>query len=351
MRLLTCFLVILAVAIQRDRRILGHDLQEPGEQEETASLVQAADGTLIITTAEIARDIKGYGGATPLKITIADGKITAIEALRNAETPEFFERVRTELIPKWIGTSVEEGLTKQVDGVSGATLSSGAVSETIRRALQEAADTPTPTPVTTTFAFSWKWLITLLVALAGALIPLFYKGKQYRVVQLALNVLVVGLWSGTFVSYSLMVNYLSNGASILPSLIPLLLLVVAFVYPLLGKPGHYCAWNCPLGSLQELTGRCRKRKWALSAVTLKRLGYFRDALWAVLMLLMWTGVSFAWMNYELFTAFLFRQASWAVISVALLFVVLSAFVSRPFCRFVCPVGTLFKLNQNNKRQQ
>jgi hypothetical protein len=303
----------------------------------------------VISTDELAKDIKGYGGATPLKITLADGKITQIEALRNAETPEFFERVRTELIPKWIGTTVDEGLTKQVDAVSGATLSSNAVNETIRRALQEVAETPmVATTPSSAFTFSWKWIATLLVVLAGAIVPLFYKGKRYRVVQLALNVLVVGLWSGTFVSYSLMVNYLSGGVSILPSLISLLLLTVAFVYPLFGKPGHYCAWNCPLGSLQELAGRCCKRKWVLSAKALQRLETFRDALWAVLMLMMWTGISFAWMNYELFTAFLFNQASWAVIVVALLFVALSLFVQRPFCRFVCPVGTLFKLNQNTK---
>jgi hypothetical protein len=348
MRLLTCFLVILAVAIQRDGRILGHDLHGDAGQEEAQPMASTFHGTTVISTDELAKDIKGYGGSTPLKITLADGKITQIEALRNAETPEFFERVRTELIPKWIGTTVDEGLTKQVDAVSGATLSSNAVNETIRRALQEVAETPTATATSSAFTFSWKWIATLLVVLAGAIVPLFYKGKRYRVVQLALNVLVVGLWSGTFVSYSLMVNYLSGGVSILPSLISLLLLAVVFVYPLFGKPGHYCAWNCPLGSLQELAGRCCKRKWVLSAKALQRLETFRDALWAVLMLMMWTGISFAWMNYELFTAFLFNQASWAVIVVALLFVALSLFVQRPFCRFVCPVGTLFKLNQNTK---
>jgi polyferredoxin len=63
---------------------------------------------------------------------------------------------------------------------------------------------------------------------------------------------------------------------------------------------------------------------------------------------MLTGISFAWLDYELFTAFMFQQASWVVITVALLFVALSLFVQRPFCRFVCPMGTLFKLTQNAK---
>jgi polyferredoxin len=63
---------------------------------------------------------------------------------------------------------------------------------------------------------------------------------------------------------------------------------------------------------------------------------------------MLTGISFAWLDYELFTAFMFQQASWAVITVALLFVVLSLFVQRPFCRFVCPMGILFKFNKSTK---
>jgi uncharacterized protein with FMN-binding domain len=347
MRLLTCFLVLLAVAIQRDGRYFGHDLNASNEPESEQTAVQSSDGKIVISTQEIAKDIKGYGGAIPLKITIADGKISEIEALQNAETPAFFERVRTELIPKWIGTSVKDGLHADVDGVTGATLSSNATNATIKRALQEVADNH-DLQASTRGWFSWKWLVALLVVIAGAIVPLFYKDKRYRTVQLLLNVLVVGLWSGTFVSYSLILNYLSNGASILPSLVPLILLIVAFVYPLFGKQGHYCAWNCPLGSLQELAGKCCKSKWTLSAKTLKYLNYFREGLWAVLMLVMWTGISFAWLDYELFTAFMFQSASWSVITVALLFVALSLFVQRPFCRFVCPMGTLFKLKQNTK---
>jgi hypothetical protein len=106
MPLLTCFLVILAVAIQRDGRILGHDLHGDAGQEEAQSIASTFHGRTVISTDELAKDINGYGGSTPLKITLADGKITKIEALRNAETPEFFERVCTELTPKWIGTTV-----------------------------------------------------------------------------------------------------------------------------------------------------------------------------------------------------------------------------------------------------
>jgi polyferredoxin len=66
------------------------------------------------------------------------------------------------------------------------------------------------------------------------------------------------------------------------------------------------------------------------------------------MLVMWCGVWFDWMNYELFSAFLFNQAAWGVIVAALLFVALSFVVQRPYCRFVCPTGSLFRIAQNSK---
>lgn len=69
---------------------------------------------------------------------------------------------------------------------------------------------------------------------------------------------------------------------------------------------------------------------------------FRNLLWGVLMALMLTGTWTAWMDYELFTAFLYTSASVWVIVLALAFLVLSVWVPRPYCRFVCPMGTLLR---------
>ena len=66
------------------------------------------------------------------------------------------------------------------------------------------------------------------------------------------------------------------------------------------------------------------------------------------MLLLITNVWASWMNYEMFVAFVLQSASWIVIVWALLFIVLSVWVPRPYCRFVCPTGTLFKLAQKIK---
>lgn len=259
------------------------------------------------------------------------------------------------MLDKWKGMTLEEARTAEVDGVSGATLSSDAVIATVRRGVELAAAQGGVAPVGTyslaDVRKAWaspKFLCALLVVIAGCVLPLFVRSRRYRMVQLALNVLVLGLWSGTFLSYSLMVNYLSNGVNLIVTIIPLLLLTVAFLFPLCGRKGHYCAWLCPLGSLQELAGKSVKRKWRISPHLLYSLDLFRNRLWAMLMLLMWSGVFFRWMDYELFTAFLFRQASPVVIGIAVAFILLSCVVQRPYCRFVCPTGSLFRISQNVK---
>ena len=347
-RLLTCALMLLAVAIQYSGRIAGHTIVQSDIASDTVILSGTHD-EFVINTRRIASDIKGYGGNTPLIITVYNGKIYRIDAQKNAETPEFFSQVENQLLQKYIGMTPEEVLQLQLDAVSGATLSSRAVMETMERGMAYAinqrvtskknADSSKP--------YSVKLILSFSVVLMGTVIPLVVRNRRYRIIQLILNVLILGFWSGTFLSYSLIINYLANGMNLLYSIIPIILLITAFIYPFFGKKNHYCMWLCPLGSLQDLTGKCTKYKWKLTTKTLKILDRIRNGLWALLMLLMWSGVCFEWMNYEPFSAFIFTKASWIVISIALLFVALSLVINRPYCRFVCPTGNLFRIVQNN----
>lgn len=349
--LITCFLIMLAVAINRDQQVLGRAVQKDKTDSKTDSIANNAgvDGMIIISTDELAKDVIGYGGNIPLRIYLKEGQVVKIEALKNAETPSFFQDVEQNVLPQWNGMSVEDALNKKVDGVSGATFSSRAVIESVRRGLTYAQGVEHTAPATESVSIiSLKFVCTVLVILAGAILPIFIRSTRYRKVQLLLNVVVLGFWSGTFISYSLLVNYLSNGLNVWTAIIPILLLIVAFVFPLFGKKNHYCNWVCPLGSLQEMAGKSVKYKLYIRPRYLKFLNYFRDGLWAILMLLMWAGVSFQWMDYELFTAFIFQQASTVVLVLAIVFLLLSCVVVRPYCRFVCPTGTLFRISQNTK---
>ena len=377
-------LILAAAAILRDGRILGHDLREAHEAKalKNDTLEVTPDGVFVVNTKPLAKDVLGYGGPVPLKIHIKDGRVVAVEAEPNAESPDFFNRAK-ELLNHWQNKSVDEALAEEVDAVSGATFSSKAIIANMQRGLAYAKqhgqwgedgsvgaletsappivggedgsvgalETSAPPIVGSVdgsvgaLETSAPPIVALIVVLLGAVVPLFYNNRRLHLVQLAVNVVVLGLWTGTFVSYTLFLRVFSGGVSLsaIGALAaPLLMLIVALIYPLAGRSGHYCANICPFGSAQELAGKLSRRKLRITPRVLKLLSVLRNLLWGVLMALLLTGTCTAWIDYELFTAFLYSSASVWVIVLAALFLVLSVWVPRPYCRFVCPTGALIK---------
>ena len=376
--LVVVVLILAAAAILRDGRILGHDLREAHEAKalKNDTLEVTPDGAFVVNTKPLAKDVQGFGGPVPLKIHIKDGKVAAVEAEPNAESPDFFNRAKT-LFNHWQNKSVDEGMREEVDAVSGATFSSRAIIANMQRGLAYAKqhgqwgedgsvgalgtsappieggsvgalETSAPPIVGCSVGAletSAPPIVALIVVLLGAVVPLFYNNRRLHLVQLAVNVVVLGLWTGTFVSYTLFLRIFAGGVSLstIGALAaPLLMLIVALIYPLAGRSGHYCANICPFGSAQELAGKLSRRKLRITPRVLKLLSVLRNLLWGVLMALLLTGTCTAWIDYELFTAFLYSSASVWVIVLAALFLVLSVWVPRPYCRFVCPTGALVK---------
>lgn len=361
--LVVVVLILAAAAILRDGRILGHDLREAHEAKalKNDTLEVKPDGAFVVNTKPLAKDVQGYGGPVPLKIYIKDGRVAAVEAEPNAESPDFFNRAK-ELLNHWQNKSVDEALAESVDAVSGATFSSKAIIANMQRGLAYAKQhgqwgedgsvgalgtsaSPIEGGSVGAHGTSIPSIVALIVVLLGAVVPLFYNNRRLHFVQLAVNVVVLGLWTGTFVSYTLFLRIFSGGVSL--SAIgafaaPLLMLIVALIYPLAGRSGHYCANICPFGSAQELAGKLSRRKLRITPRVLKLLSVLRNLLWGVLMALLLTGTCTAWIDYELFTAFLYSSASVWVTVLAALFLVLSVWVPRPYCRFVCPTGALIK---------
>ena len=345
--LIICILMIMAVSIRRDGRILGHDLHPSDEAAVTSpsdTLRILSDGTIVINTTPLGNDIIGYGGRVPLEISIKDGVVTHVETLENAETPRFLEKV-SPLLTKWNGLTIEQAQALEVDVITGATYTSNAIIGNMERGLNYAAQSSQENSFWSSLDISAKAIAGLIVALMAAIIPLFVKNPRYRIFQQVLNIAVLGFWCGTFLNYTALIGYMSNGINIATMLVPVILLITAFIYPLFGKKSYYCANICPFGALQELAGKCVKYKIPMSAKTVKRLDVMRQILWAVLMLCLWTGLWFDWIDYEPFSAFVVQSASWVVIAIALVFVALSTIVMRPYCRFVCPTGTLMKFSQ------
>ncbi len=114
--------------------LLGAFLFLTSQTTNTPILTKQKDITVINTT-DLASDVEGYAGTTPVKVYIKAGKVLKVEALENEETPKYFDMVEKGIMKKWDGKAVKVAEKQKVDVVTGATVSSEAVIENVRRGI------------------------------------------------------------------------------------------------------------------------------------------------------------------------------------------------------------------------
>lgn len=335
--LIIVLLMLVAAAISVNKALFGKKLM-PGPDVETKSeMVVDSDDKVTICTQGMEGTIDGFAGAVPLNITIENGRISDIEVLPNSETPSFLKRAVV-ILEQWKGKTPDDALNIKVDAVSGATYTSNALISNVNAGLSyyDGIEATNHTEV------PWKIWVALVVTLAACVVPLFVKSKIYYNVQLLANVIVLGFWTGQFLDYYMILNVVSNGIALPVGLVICVMLIAAFIYPVFGKTQHYCTHVCPLGSAQILVGQLCGYKVKMSKKVITVLDWFRRLLWGALMLTLWFDCWTDWLDWELFQAFQFESASGWIIGVAVTFIILSLIVSRPYCRFVCPTGSIFK---------
>lgn len=105
-------------------------------QTQTSEVITKENGATIVNTTTLAEDVEGYAGPTPLKIYIRKDKIEKIEPLKNVETPKYWALIKRDLLNKWNGLTTKKAATQQVDVITGATYTSEAVIENIKRGLE-----------------------------------------------------------------------------------------------------------------------------------------------------------------------------------------------------------------------
>ncbi|MBQ6177927.1 MAG: FMN-binding protein [Bacteroidales bacterium] len=105
--------------------------------EKDPSKTVLGNGTVVINTTTLCKDVDGFMGPTPIEIRIKKDTIIDITPLANEETPGYFNDA-VAILKKWIGLTPAKGLQLEVDAVSGATFSSNALIENVRAGLQRA---------------------------------------------------------------------------------------------------------------------------------------------------------------------------------------------------------------------
>ena len=295
----------------------------------------------IIYTAPYSNNIHGFAGNTPLMIALdKKQKIIGTKILSNNESASYLDHVSNKgLFNSWNGLSIQEALDKQVDAISGATYTSEAIINSLKIRLSVLNNTDYLQNKNI-----WnivKRICSLLVTLF-AMFCFFYpkKTKSYRLYLLGLSVIVLGFWQGTLLSIATIHAALVNGISFFTHCIFVIIIILSILLPFITGKRFYCTYLCPFGALQELTGKLTKKKLNIPTSINKTLIFMRKIILLCIIFLLILGVTFDLSLIEPFAAFNFQSASTFTLIFAGLFLVLSAFITKPWCRFFCPTGQL-----------
>lgn len=94
------------------------------------------DGTYVVNTTTLAKDVDGYNGPTPVEVYIKKNKIVKVLMLQNRETPKYVARIKKSLLPLFEGLKINKGAIPEVDGLTGATFTSNSVKENVVRGVR-----------------------------------------------------------------------------------------------------------------------------------------------------------------------------------------------------------------------
>ncbi len=306
----------------------------------------------LILSSPYSDKIIGFAGTTPLLIALGpEGKIKKVELLDNAESPDYVAHVREKkLFEAWTGLTIDEALNKKVDAVSGATYTSTAVIQSLKARLSVIDKAKEMTEI------SWSNVakqIVLLLILGLALYSFFrpLKSKKLRLPLLILSVGVLGFWQSSMLSLAQFLSWLTNGVPLSMQIGLFIIFLFSVLLPLFTGKAFYCVYLCPFGAAQELVGKVNKRKYILHAKLVKYLHLLRKAILIAIVFILIIGVNFDLSYIEPFSAFNLSAASLSAIVIALVSLLLSIFIHKPWCHYLCPAGQTLdwmKLKKNKK---
>ncbi len=302
----------------------------------------------------------GYGG--PLKVAVAvdsEGTVEAVAVVEHRETPTFFRKVLSgRILSEFVGMSYKDPMTlgEGIDAVTGATRTSLAFTQSVRRGVDRVAGEELGLDVSgerreIVFGFAEMALIALFVV--GAL-QRRMRGRAKKLVRL-----------GTLFAGMILLGFVLNSPFVLAHINMVLLgywpewqthlfwyILIAGLLLFKAKKewNVYCYDFCPFGAIQEFIGM-------IGGAKPRRVRWKSGLLWAQRILTL-AAISLALIfrnpgvtSYEIFgTAFRLEGSDYQFMLLAIV-VLTSLFLYRPWCRYLCPLhkNTAEGLFDNTRR--
>jgi NosR/NirI family nitrous oxide reductase transcriptional regulator len=266
----------------------------------------------------------------------------------------FWKRFRNRSLESLATLDLE---AEMIDGVSGATMTSLAVAETIRNACQKWSDlieqrtfeeAASQNQVVASggpsrqraFNTAWREWLTGGIAIAALFFSRSrWRGRRwYRLVWQITMLVAIGMISGNLLSLALLGGWTRGGIAwrFAPGLT--VLAAVALLSPLLFKGNVYCDHICPHGILQQWIRPQKGRQivpFFKALMVAATVGLIALALLSVIAP---TTIHLAWLEpFDLYASGVLFSVSAAVWCLSL---VLARLTPMGYCRLACPTGRL-----------
>jgi membrane-associated protease RseP (regulator of RpoE activity) len=317
-------------------------------------------GVAFVTTEVCPRESEGYQGpiSTLVGLSVA-GKITGVTLLYHTESVKKTGDHLEQFVKQYVDRDAAGPfvLGGDVDAITGATVTSSAINRSIEvgsrivltEVLGSAPAARSSGPGLTLQLVVWNLDAVLLLGVVALALWGYTRGDQtVRFVVLGMGLVFLGYLKGGGLSVHDAINVAEGHLPPFASTVYwyTLVVLVGLTALLIGR--FYCGWLCPFGALSEMLYRAlpRLRIRVPSRVDqlLRLLKYL--VLTVILLALLFMGQARTGAVIEIVEPFetLFRLSgtllSWVTVA---FFLASSVFVSRAYCRYVCPLGALLAL--------
>jgi len=302
---------------------------------------------------------EGYGYEGPILTAVAvhpEGfEIIGTAIIQHKEWPSWIAKIeQTDLLGRLKGKKITDyfALGRDVDGVSGATISTRGIVRGIRESAHFLAVRQfgfKPRELGFFAHIGLKEFLVFMIFFAG-LYAAFKKKTRWRRPILFSSGIVLGFWLTAPLTLGKIGSLLMGRfPPLAENIIWYIIVVGVTAATLIGGKNFYCYWLCPFGAVQEAL--------SFSGINLNRPGKRIAKLGRVLgIVAMWTGLVIIFLSgtpslgsFEPFsTMFGFKGGGfrWLLL---VFFLLAGILLTRFWCRFFCPVGALLRLLAKTKR--
>lgn len=302
---------------------------------------------IYLESTEIIHNIRGYAGSINVGVILNnDGSIQSVHHVSSKETESYLQKISNSgYYEQFTETSLLKG-DQQIDAVSGATLTSEAIAQTVSELIQKG----TPDPISDYSetdqinGFSIRAVLDHLWILHITVIFLMFlygfqkklkKSKKQVLILCILSVVYIGFFlNNSFTYISFIHPFVGTSVSSLVGLYAFMVLLGA----IWGK-NTYCKYVCPFGNIQKLLNRVsplQPRKFFLPNKWIKRT---RAAIAIILLAGVLLGMR-NWSNFELFPDLFGLQIASLWFFVAVITVLATMVYPMIWCRLLCPTGSI-----------